>query len=248
MPPPPSAVCPSRELRSADPADVGALVRLESQRSATIGEIYGAFDDDSHRVFREAMRNSRGGAVRVSDLAFALGELAPVEGSEFQSWPCMRRGDRATEAEPAVVPMTNEPALRDLLQRAYRIAAVQPRTSAVRITPRILWGALFAQVPCTGIERIFDALQLVFPEVLRPRAAHVPARSVPQPAPGRREVLTVARPVSPTAAVPSPIDLRPMIQDVLQEWLDVQDVTDSAEAQLRLSALQERVRLVEDGC
>lgn len=76
----------------------------------TISRVYAAFDADSHRVFRSALARSRGGVLRLADLRSAL-------------------ADEPMPAGPAdVPPMSNEPAVREWLYRAYGRAGTGPLT------------------------------------------------------------------------------------------------------------------------
>src|SRR4051794_37890055 len=87
-----------------------------------ISRIYTAFDPASHAVFRSAMALSRGGVVRVDDLLLALVEHVP------EAAACLGGRPLRTASGPDLVPMANEPALRELLVRAFRLAGDGPLT------------------------------------------------------------------------------------------------------------------------
>jgi hypothetical protein len=109
----------------------------------TISQVYGAFDESAHGVFRAAMGKSRGGVLRVADLAAALWELdsAEVAGLLPEGWR-PNESPRASQDRSRMTPMSNEPAVRQWLFDAYQMALEQRRDqrSAV-ISSRILWAA-----------------------------------------------------------------------------------------------------------
>lgn len=99
----------------------------------SISQIYGAFVPESHRVFRAAMRNSSSGVLRVDDLikAIVAAQLTPAHPeldspSELLDGLCHPAVQSPDDRR--LVPMSNEPALRQMLERAWWIAAAQCRT------------------------------------------------------------------------------------------------------------------------
>ena len=110
---------------------------VRAEERPTISLIYASFSQETQRVFRRAMEVSRGSVVRVADLLLALWELARGDAGELVAadWQPFRRTD-STEAW--LTPMSNEPALRELLEAAYRLQlSVDPKV----ITPSRLWEA-----------------------------------------------------------------------------------------------------------
>lgn len=110
----------------------------------SISEIYAAFDADSHQIFRAAMSFSRGGVVRVNDLLAALitSEFIPSDLIP-DSW---HHRSLSQNDDSWVTPMSNEPALRVLLAKAYRLAA-EATEQQPQITASILFTAGLLQVP-----------------------------------------------------------------------------------------------------
>ena len=119
----------------------------------TISQVYGAFDESSHRVFRAAMAKSCGGVLRVADLAAALWELDADDVADLvpEGWR-PSEPTRGSQERSRLTPMSNEPAVRRWLFEAYQVALEQPGDSrAAVVSPRILWAAAFVQriVPCS---------------------------------------------------------------------------------------------------
>ncbi|MEQ8637464.1 MAG: hypothetical protein RJQ14_08870 [Marinoscillum sp.] len=110
----------------------------------SISEIYAAFDADSHQIFRAAMSFSRGGVVRVNDLLAALMASEYIPSDLIPgSW---HNRSLAQNDDFWVTPMSNEPALRELLTKAYRLAA-EATEQQPQITASILFAAGLLQVP-----------------------------------------------------------------------------------------------------
>ena len=82
----------------------------------TISQIYAAFSPESYSIFRTAMGSSRGGVVRVADLLGALRDRLPEAAEQLRDW---RRPSASGEV---LLPMSNEPALREVLAQAYALA------------------------------------------------------------------------------------------------------------------------------
>lgn len=104
----------------------------------TISCVYAAFDDAAQKVFRRAMECSTGSIVRVADLLVALSELA-IDAATGLVSPGWQPPRRTTANEPWLTPMSNEPALRTLLETAYLLVRASGRP--LTITPRGLWQA-----------------------------------------------------------------------------------------------------------
>ncbi len=117
---------------------------------ASINEIYRAFNSSSHQIFRVAMSLSRGSVVRVDDLILAIVKqrLAPAQ-PELTSPSSAIESLSSTLTGPTVdehaAPMSNEPALRVLLQRAFELARDQPGTRYGVITPACLAFSILEQ-------------------------------------------------------------------------------------------------------
>lgn len=194
-----------------------------------IFEIYEAFTPESLRVFRAAMERSRDGVVRVDDLVIALAEHGPGVGVEvLGEWrPSPHRpGER-------LVPMSNEPALREVLATAYRISAEQPSGDRLRITPAVLSAALFAgrhlPVPMP-LAVIFERLGLDCPGWVGnsgPRRQAVPSPPPPQ-----------TKPLDRGAA-------DELMDEILNEWLQMQTVPDGRDRNRQRTVVEERVRQFE---
>src|ERR1043165_7348407 len=91
------------------------------EQAPSISRIYAAFDPASERVFRRAMYVSRGGIVRVEDLLTALAVEQPAATALALGVPdsSVALLARRVGAGSSWVPMSNEPALRALLESAY---------------------------------------------------------------------------------------------------------------------------------
>lgn len=181
---------------------------LGGHEVGSISQVYAAFDAASHRVFREAMARSRGGVVRVSDLVRALAERERALCRQVlpEGWtaPAPPAGD-----DRPLVPMSNEPALRRLLARAYFIARSQPE-AAVRISPSVLWAAVFVERQASArvdLEEVFRRLELSLPAECRA------APLVPRP---------VAATRGETAGVLDKDSADELIDQVLARWLAFQ--------------------------
>lgn len=107
----------------------------------TISSVYAAFDAECQRVFRRAMQLSTGSVVKIPDLLRALTELARAAGDGIvpDSWlpPSL-----AVASDVWLSPMSNDPALRTVLEQAY--LAAHARHTPVVLTPRHLWETLAA--------------------------------------------------------------------------------------------------------
>lgn len=117
-------------------------------RTPTIGEIYAAFDVDAHQLFRQAMALSRGGVVRVADLLAALCATEQIPRDQIPaSWVTQihRRPDEAW-----ITPMSNEPALRELLVTAHRLAVSRSSDQRPVITPLGLLASALLQTERAG--------------------------------------------------------------------------------------------------
>jgi hypothetical protein len=98
-----------------------------------LARVYDALDAESYRAFRAAMRRSRGGVVRAADLLAGLAETQPRDtAAVLELEPAeVTFLARQPASEPDLVPMANEPALREALATAYRQAGGSPVTAAV---------------------------------------------------------------------------------------------------------------------
>jgi hypothetical protein len=117
-----------------------------------ICRVYDALDDDSHRVFRQAMSRSRGGVVRLGDLVGALVEFDPVAAAAALGLTEEETQElgRTPRTVPDRVPMANDPALRDLLRRAFALVRADCGGS---ITPGALLGAAVRGRPAPASPR-----------------------------------------------------------------------------------------------
>ncbi|MCA9032083.1 MAG: hypothetical protein KDA66_14805 [Planctomycetaceae bacterium] len=107
--------------------------------ATTISDIYAAFDAGAHQVFRGAMARSRGGLVRLNDLLAALVDSSSIPDELI---PSQWRQLAALESNaPWMTPMSNEPALRDVLRAAHALT----ESGAEPITPTILFAAALAR-------------------------------------------------------------------------------------------------------
>jgi hypothetical protein len=121
----------------------------------TISQIYAAFSPESYSIFRTAMGYSRGGVVRVADLLAALRERLPDAAEPLRDWR------RPLASGEVLLPMTNEPALREALAQAYALANGGALTPA-----HLLHAALATLRPITLNLR--PAQSVVSPERVRP--------------------------------------------------------------------------------
>ena len=101
----------------------------------TINEIYAAFDPAMTAVFQAAIAASRNGIVRVIDLQAALAPHAGEFARDFLLSICCERDRSSLPCPPR--PLTNEPALRELLQNAYDLAKCRSHESPT-ITPGVV--------------------------------------------------------------------------------------------------------------
>lgn len=209
----------------------------------SISQVYAAFDEQCHCIFRRAMGNSRGGVVRVQNLILAIVESnLPPRHPELTAPADALRGlaaQRSTSAaDEHIVPMSNEPALRELLGRAWQIAAAQSETTAPRITSACLAASVLADRTARrsrSLPDVFDGLGLTLPPDLA-------AVSTPQ---------AVARPVR--EAEPARQNDRPlseqeagqMIDAALMLWLEIQNQTDPATQSEKISRLKQMVHQIE---
>jgi hypothetical protein len=98
-----------------------------------LARVYDALDAEAYRAFRAAMRRSRGGVVRASDLLNGLAETRPQDTAivlELEPAEVATMA-RPPTSEPDLVPMANEPALREALISAYRQACGRPITAVM---------------------------------------------------------------------------------------------------------------------
>lgn len=169
----------------------------------TISQVYAAFSDESHYVFQAAMARSRGGVVRVQDLLAALfarhadvGRVVLPERWQLPASGIQLNGD-------PLVPMANEPALRDVLRAAYLIAQAQPSSNGTTVTPTALWAAVIVtrQTYCQLTPRqIFARLDLCCPSFVRmttdrrglpPQPESSASRMEPETLPNQRDLIDV---------------------------------------------------------
>ncbi len=193
----------------------------------TISQIYAAFDDNMHRVFRRAMHLSRGGTVRTGDVLTALHDLGRrvVAGLLPADW----RPPPLVHPDPRpLVAMSNEPAVKAWLAEALALAERVPNRDKPSLTMATAWAIAFRlqSVP----------LQRALPEALS-------ALGLPWP-----ETWTV-RHVVPPAVKPVVVTVRcsrgGQIETVLNEWLALQEFTDPSQLQAGRAALAQQVRKIE---
>ena len=214
-----------------------------SANSPSISQIYSAFDSDSHRVFRRAMSLSRGGVVRVNDLILAIVQLnLPPRHPELAAPAALVRelagaGLPRSREEACQVAMSNEPALREILQRAWRIASGQPNRSAPQITSGCLAAAVMVNRgrDRRSVEETFQQLGLHLPSDSTHETAGqgTPAVSSTQSA--------LQHPESVTAD-----DSSRLIKDVLVRWMTLQSLDDAAERTRATSELAKLVKRIEE--
>lgn len=202
-----------------------------------IGRVYSLFAAESDRLFRATMWHSSGGVVCVIDLLRVLvdAELSAVRELLPDNWKPV---DHRPPDNRPLIPASNEPALRQLLQTAYEIAVAQVEGIAEKprpqITPAVFWAAIFLeqQVPMNRpLAEIFGLLGLRFSESLQRKVAIAkPLR--PSPAP-RRPAL-------------KPVEVSALISEVLNRWLDVQQLPIGEEKEQELTeiaTLTQRVQM-----
>lgn len=128
-----------------------------------LARVYDALDAEAYRAFRAAMRRSRGGTVRLADLVAGLAEVAPqaVAAALRLDLSAVSTLARPPASEPDLVPMANEPALREALTAAYHRAVDRP------VTADDLAAAIMAQRPSLPIPR--PPREVVHPAPPRPR-------------------------------------------------------------------------------
>ncbi len=202
--------------------------------SPTISQVYGAFDEASHCVFRLAMAKSCGGILRVGDLLAALCQLERPGGAELLP-PDWRRTEPVQDDHRRgwQAPMSNEPALRNWLFDAYQLALEQSADRQGVLTPRLLWVVAFAQRLVSSslpLSAICARLGVVCS--LRLAQWHAPQR-VPATA--------AANPEVPTATT----ELGRQLEQVLNEWLGLQSLPPAAERTATRERLAEGVRRIE---
>jgi hypothetical protein len=107
----------------------------------TMSQVYAVFDEATHAVMRRAMVVSRGGVVRVEDVETVLCADHPAWVEQCLQWTAdeIKQKAQRVASGPAWVPMSNEPALRALLQAAYELASLRGEPV---ITPMHLLQAL----------------------------------------------------------------------------------------------------------
>jgi len=204
-------------------------------REPTIGEIYAAFDPAAQRVFRAAMSYSRGGVVRVRDLLLALWHAAELPEE-------LRRMAPVPSGEPGgrwLTPMSNEPALRELLQRSHRLAQMQSPSGGRGVISPLLMLLAAAEDAATA-SRELAAL-------CRERGIAIPADRSPDdaeasagaPAPTRDP--RVRPPATPAVAAPE-IDFESLLREVLTGWIALQSQPAGDDRQSQLAALAAQVR------
>lgn len=181
----------------------------------TISQIYGAFDEASHTIFRRAMRRSKGGVVRVADLATALADVVPdICRGVFPP----RLLVVPAAVDPQDVPMANEPALRDLLRQALLLGAEQRGVEEPAITPAVLVAALALRNPLYRVRplaEVFQTLGLVLPPGFQPSPELVPCHWASP----------VLRHDRSSAHVPAEVaNIEGLVLDILEKWLDAQDL------------------------
>jgi hypothetical protein len=223
------------------PAQTETTVNAASRFN--IGKAYSAFDDDCHALFRRAMRESRGGTVRIEDLVRALADSAAGDlGRCVLPLPTISARLIPRGADPTgLTPMTNEPDLRRLLQVAWQIGLAQPQTDQYSINPRVLCCALVAVRP-----QWFDA-------ELDPFQALLLARPPELPVSPRRPPPLLAAPASPQALhqltnqslpVQRSIEVGPAIRTVLHEWAAIQNTVDLTDKRAAIADLVDRTRRI----
>ena len=210
----------------------------------SISQVYAAFDDQCHHIFRRAMGNSRGGVVRVHDLVLSIVEsnLPPRHPELVTSADALRglAAQRSTSAaDEHIVPMSNEPALRELLGRAWQIAAAQSETTAPRITVACLAAAVLVDRTSGRSHSLPEAIENLGLS-LPPDMASV---STPQ---------AVARPVreaEPSQQNDGPVSEQgagQLIDAALMLWLEIQSPTDPATQSEKISRLRQMVHQIEN--
>ena len=117
------------------------FLMTRTSHAATISEIYAAFDPAMTAVYQAAIAFSQGGILRVADLqaALSMSGTSPVRDFTPPVWN--------ESARPRVShnrgPLTNEPALREVLRSAYDLAK-QLTPESPRLTPTIALASALA--------------------------------------------------------------------------------------------------------
>lgn len=135
----------SRETSFCPVFQHGIAISLQPDARVGIGQIYASFDATSTAVFHRAMSVSHGGVVRVQDLRVALLELSDDVAAAQVPAVWRTAGHSDCSRSQCVRPATNEPALREILESAFRLAMRLGERSLPQITTRVLWAAALSR-------------------------------------------------------------------------------------------------------
>jgi hypothetical protein len=180
------------------------------RQEPTISQIYRAFDDQSHAVYRRAMSLSRNGVVSIdhvlSTIATLYPELAHALGTARHCW---RRPDTAGAGLTAG-PAANHPDLRRALAIAYRLAE-EPGARRGLLTPAQILIAASLGPPRRGAvtEEIFERLGL-----RRPAWVELSPGREPIAVPHQHAVFANVQDL--------PIDRAAVLDSIVEKWLACQ--------------------------
>lgn len=210
----------------------------------SLGQIYTAFRPDSHRAFRLAMRLSSSGVLRVDDLVRALlaHQLPPAHPERTSPAAALEQlGTAPAQVRVADrrVPMSIEPALREVLELAWEIAADQSTLESsvplrsvagnVWITPACLTASVLLQrgrlPPGSVRQDAFRRLGLRVPATL-----NGPRNATPRVAddPLMDTAYTVSAGSSPAGSIFVAGSIDEWIDQTLILWLNLQPTAERA--------------------
>lgn len=224
----------------------------------TIGQIYSAFTAESHRVFRRAMTLSSRGILRLEDLVRAIVDsqlptLQPAHISPSAALSGIASPVALPTDQISLIPMSNHPALEEVLERAWLIAKSQPEPhwspdgNCLSITPACLAASALIQrgrlSAETSRQTVFDRLGLRLPDSLRLRTDD----SIQSVATVRRESQpdTVSTPLHTCTPVRDGSGVELWIDEALSLWLELQTNgcnSETSENRLMQNAKQNRLR------
>lgn len=202
---------------------------MRHENQPTTSQIYAAFSADSHVAFQAAMTASCGGVVRVQDLIRALIACEPEIAQKILADGWWRTSVQHRREGIQLVPMANEPSLREVLRTAYQIALSQEDQRAKRITPATLWAAI--------VTRRHLRCLLTQEELFRQLNLNCPTPPVPSADAGSRPLKQELTPS--VADLEGAFDSRDLADVVLERWVAAQSLPPGTDRDREMAKIAE---------